>query len=70
MNAKDKYGTTPLMWAAVTGLTRNSETVKILLENGANVNIRNKKRKTAMDFATFANNNEIVDLLKQQGAKE
>ncbi|MGD9008489.1 MAG: ankyrin repeat domain-containing protein, partial [Desulfobacteraceae bacterium] len=41
-------GWTPLMRAAKGG---HQETLRILLQNGADVHLRNKEGKTALDYA-------------------
>jgi len=43
--------------------------VKILLELGANVNVKDKEGRTALAYATVRGHTEIVQLLKQAGAK-
>jgi len=47
-----------LMWA---GLHDHADTVKILLQKGANLNLKSKKGKTA---AEIAKDPAIVELLK------
>jgi ankyrin repeat protein len=55
------------MWAAKKG---NKAVVKTLLVRNADVNIKNKKGLTALKYATEKGHTEIVELLKQAGAKE
>ena len=53
IDKKDKYGYTALMFAARTSkIYSTEETVKILLENGANVNIQNNEGCTALILAS------------------
>ena len=44
--------------------------VELLLENGADVNAKDKKGWTALKLATHQGHKEIVELLKSYGAKE
>ena len=46
----------------------NIEIVKLLLENGADPNIKNNDGYTALAAATFYNNPEIVKILLEYGA--
>ena len=41
------------------------EIVKLLLENGANINLKDNNGYTALDFAKRSNSITIVDILKQ-----
>ena len=59
-------GYTPLMIALSE---RNQELVKIFLEKGADVNSVNVNAKSVLDFAITEKNTEIIELLKQHGAK-
>ena len=62
----DYYSYTALMWAAEDGVT---ESVKILLENGADIHAKNKNGRTALDLAMMGQHTEIVQLLQAAGAK-
>ena len=64
VNAKDKYGVTPLHRAALVG---NKETVELLIAKGADVNVKDKHGGTPLDSARF--NAEIADLLRTHGGK-
>jgi len=70
VRSKGYDSVTPLHLAAEThGLPtekHKAETVKILLEHGADVNAKDVYDKTAMDYAY--DNSEIVELLKGAGA--
>ena len=46
------------------------DTVKALLEAGADLNAKDKEGKTALMYAKEKNHTEIVHLLKKAGAKE
>ena len=62
----DHYGDTALLWAAEEGIT---ESVKILLANGADIHAKNKRGRTALDLAMMGQHTEIVQLLQAAGAK-
>lgn len=49
INAKDNSGYTPLMLAALRG---NVEVVRLLLQKGADISLKNAKGETAVDLAT------------------
>lgn len=71
-------GTTPLMVAAgigwVEGVTyewsreQNLKTVNLLLEHGADVNVRDKDGRTALMGAAHKGRNEVVQFLVDHGA--
>ena len=46
------------------------EAVKVLLENGADPNLRNEWGKTAMEWALSKKHNDIAELLKTSGARQ
>ena len=46
-----------------------TDLVKALLEKGADVNMKDKKGKTALIYATTKGKDEIVKILKQSGAQ-
>jgi len=60
------YEYTPLMLASQNGST---ETVKLLLENGAKVNVETRNGTTALHVASQNGHTEIVKLLFEAGAK-
>ncbi len=62
VNAKDIGGYTALMWAAGLG---HIDTVKLILDHGADVNVRNNYKNTAL---ALAEKEEVVNLLTQAGA--
>lgn len=53
---------------AVSGTNRNIQLIRLLIENGANVNIKDEDRKTPLMVAAFYNNPEVVRLLIDNGA--
>jgi len=65
INACDRYGETPLMWAAFNGRT---ESVSFLLKNNADVGVRAWLDSTAIHLAADNGSVEIVKLLAQYGA--
>jgi ankyrin repeat protein len=66
VNSKDIYGGTPLMIAAGTG---NLEIVRLLLDNGADINAtRDGSDATALMNAVKGSNVEVVKLLIEKGA--
>ena len=63
VNAKrGDSGQTPLMLATLRG---EADTVKILLEKGADVNIRGNSGKTALDIAEEKGYVEIIRMIKE-----
>ena len=63
IDAQSPNGTTPLMMAAMYG---TPQAVKLLLEAGADVNMRNQLGMTAIDFALKANRADAAALIQQQ----
>jgi len=48
----------------------NSEIVKLLIARGADVNVKDKEGQTALSLAIRNNMPEIVEILREAGAKE
>lgn len=68
VNIKDDRGVTVLMSASAQG---DIEIVKILLANGADVNVKGYDGDySALVAASESDHSEIVELLKKAGAKE
>jgi hypothetical protein len=65
LNAKDDYGSTPLIIAATFGKT---EVAKALIEAEADLNITNSDGGTALHSAAFLCRTEIVKALIENGA--
>jgi ankyrin repeat protein len=63
VNVKDRLDTTPLHYAALYG---NTESVRILLEHGADLKARNKSEVTPLIYAAY--NFEKTKLLVEKGA--
>jgi ankyrin repeat protein len=62
IDAASPNDTTPLMMAARYG---NAQTVKLLIDAGADVTLRNKQGMTARDFARAAERQDVVDLINR-----
>jgi ankyrin repeat protein len=67
INAQNKNGVTPLMIAAFQG---HVPAVRLLISRRANVNARASNGATALVMATTKNRTDVVEILKQAGAKE
>lgn len=61
IDAESPNGTTPLMMAAFYG---TPEAVKLLIEAGADIGMRNQKGMTALDFAQRAERQNSIELLQ------
>lgn len=67
VNYHDDVGETTLIyWATVY---KHAEMVKLLIEYGADVNIKDNNGKTPLHWATSKNLTEIAKLLVEHGAK-
>jgi len=66
IDAKDKFGWTALIAAANSG---KAETVELLLSRGANINVVSMDG-SALRLALENNNQEVIALLEQHGAKD
>jgi ankyrin repeat protein len=70
INSQDNEGNTALHYTLINVLKNkmylpySKELVKIMVEEGADPNIRNKEGKSPMDIAVEAADNELTDLLK------
>ena len=67
VNAKNKYGLTAIIHAAQGG---HAENVACLIAAGADINAKSKSGETALKFAESSNRKDIIELLKENGAKE
>ncbi len=67
LNAKDLYGSTPLIVAAAFGKT---EVARALIEAGADLNITNNDGASALHTAAFLCRTEIVEALLEKGANK
>ena len=62
MENNDGYGRTALMYAVCR---EDYNTVKLLLDNGADVNMKNNDGDTALDYAKEYERTEIIELLNK-----
>jgi ankyrin repeat protein len=67
LSRRDSDGMTPLLYASKWG---NIEILRLLVENGANINVQATNGDTALSLARESNNNLITNYLLQQGATE
>ncbi|MGZ3457726.1 MAG: ankyrin repeat domain-containing protein [Archangium sp.] len=67
VNAANELAYTPLMYAAGSDLVP-VEAVKLLLERGAHLNVKERFGKTALDFARLRGDTPVVALLAKAGA--
>ena len=66
LNAKDVVaGWTPLNYAVMSG---EKEAVEVLIDNGADVNVKDKYGSTPLHDASLGKHNEVVELLISKGA--
>ena len=71
-NQVDTLGNTQIMHSILDDKAGNDvkvDTIKLLIEYGANLDIKNKDNKTALMLASELNNYEIVKLLLSRGVK-
>ena len=65
VNAKNKYGLTPLHWVVVAG---NAEMISVLIKAGANVHAKNKYGLTPLHSAVKFRNAEVIPVLIKANA--
>ena len=63
---KSEYNLTALMWAISTN---SIESAKLIIDKGANLEIKNKKGQTALHWAVLNKKIDFVQLLLEKGAK-
>jgi len=63
-----QYGRTPLL-TAVTSEAAGTETLKLLLDRGADPNIATTEGETPLDWAVYKGDRAKIELLEQRGAK-
>ena len=69
INAQNDEGSTPLHRASEGLKEGSTDTVRLLLDHGADPRVRNLSGKTASEVARGPKQQEIVQLLSQHGAK-
>jgi ankyrin repeat protein len=69
VNCPNKNGSTPLLEAAGYSDEGNSDIVQLLLDHGADVQVRDRDGKTASDVALELERHDIVRLLSQHAAE-
>ena len=67
VNAKSKFGRTPLHSAAYYG---QKEVAELLIGEGVNVNVKRDNGETPLDLAIINNKTETADLLRKHGGKK
>jgi ankyrin repeat protein len=69
VNAQDESGLTPLHYAVNYGYENQIQIINLLLEKGADVNIKTLDGRTPLHNAAEAANKNVVELLISKGAK-
>jgi len=64
-SARDEEGSTPLLWAVLSG---KREVVELMVERGADVNGRNLEGETPLHWASTTGNTVIAEYLLSRGA--
>ena len=67
MNSTDHGGKTALLWAAQKG---RDECVNVLIESGADVNVRDLTGMTALQAARAGGHDDCTESLTRAGAEE
>ncbi|CAB9520910.1 Ankyrin Repeat Protein [Seminavis robusta] len=65
LSAKDRWGLTPLHWAAINN---KPDIVRILLDRGANTSITDKKGYTPLHRAALEGHFHVMEILVKRGA--
>ncbi len=64
---RDNRGLTPLLWTAFVG---KPEAAAALLSGGADINARGRDGRTTLEQAKISLNQQMIELLRERGAKE
>ena len=70
VNASDQYGNTALHWAAISGGVNFTAALEVLLDNGCDINARNRDGCTPLFFASCCNKIKAVETLLERGADD
>ena len=68
INARDRIGWTPLLWASRSPHFKDGSVLRLLLEHGADKNLQNQIGWTPLHLASFNGALEVVRLLLEHGA--
>jgi len=68
INARDKYGWTPLLVASNGRNSKDGSVVRLLLEHGADINAQSQNGWTPLLWASYYGTLEVVRLLLERGA--
>jgi Ankyrin repeats (3 copies) len=68
INATDRIGWTPLLWASRGPNFEDGSVLRLLLEHGADINLQNQIGWTPLHLASFNGALEVVRLLLEHGA--
>ena len=67
-DTESEYGFTPLIWAAKNNDTNGGVVIQVLIDHGADVNLKDKNGFTAILYAAMLNRNEdVIRTLIQNG---
>ena len=66
VNSVDVNGTTALIYAS---MFKNYELVSELVKNGADVDAKDNRKNSAIDYALLANDDKLMELLKNKNKK-
>lgn len=65
-NARDEEGSTPLLWAVLSG---RREVVELMVAGGADVNCPNLEGETPLHWAATTGNTAVAEYLLSRGAE-
>jgi len=66
VNARDEDGSTPLLWAVLSG---SQEVVELLIARGADINGKNNEGESPLHWAAISGNIKIAEVLLAKGAQ-
>lgn len=68
MNAKDNEELTGLHYVILNTCNKQIDMIRTILENGGNVNVRDKEGKTPLYYASELGKSRTIPILIQKGA--